>query len=301
MLSVESMRRLTKRHLPPSLARATKRMVVYPRYAAQVYACRRGFQQYGDRYPQPVLFIAGLPKSGTTWLKGMIAGYPGFHQLVIPGAIVHDMATGDAHDYDLPADMFARFKDMLVVTKMHVCGSLHNVQVLREAGVRYVVLYRDLRDVAVSYVFYVQQTPWHREYPVYARLSPREGLAVFAQRTLPAHADWVRSWQANRDADVSLVLRYEELLSDTAAIMTLVARHFELDSSPETVSRVVEAHSFRRLSEGRSQGQENTWSFFRKGIAGDWKNYFAPELKETYKSLVGDLLIEYGYEGDHLW
>jgi hypothetical protein len=40
---------------------------------------------------------------------------------------------------------------------------------------------------------------------------------------------------------------------------------------------------------------------FRKGIAGDWKNYFTPELKETYKESIGKFLIEFGYERDLSW
>lgn len=65
------------------------------------------------------------------------------------------------------------------------------------------------------------------EYPVYSRLSLQEGLAEFAGRTLLPLADWVRSWRENRDPEIGLVLGYEQMLSDTAAVMTRVAEHFE--------------------------------------------------------------------------
>lgn len=289
------------RALPPPLARAVKRVAVYPRYWAQGRACHEGFREYGHLYPQRVLFIAGLPKSGTTWLKKMLTSYPGFHELLIPDVTAYELATGGSHDYDLPGDMFSRLADMLVVTKMHVHGSPHNVALLRAAGVRHVVLTRDLRDVAVSYFFYVRQTPWHPEYPLYVRLSVAEGLATFARRTLRPYMDWVRSWHENRDAELSLQVRYEQLLADPAAVMAGVAEHFQLDSSPETVGRIVERYSFRELSGGRSPGQESEGSFFRKGVVGDWRNYFTPELKERYKSLAGDFLIEFGYERDRSW
>src|SRR4249920_3395430 len=123
------------RRLPAPVARVTKRMAVYPRYLSQARACRRGFRDFGDRYPQKVLFIAGLPKSGTTWLERMVASYPGFHEVTIPTAYRHELATGGTHDYELPEDMFSWFKDMLVVTKMHVHGSPHNVGLIRAAGV----------------------------------------------------------------------------------------------------------------------------------------------------------------------
>jgi hypothetical protein len=290
-----------KSYLPSWLARAVKRIGVHSRYLVQAWACREGFRRLGHLYSQDVLFIAGLPKSGTTWLKKMVASYPGFHELLIPDVAVYELATGGSHDYELPSDMFSRFNGMLVVTKMHVHGSLHNVQVLGAAGVRHVVLYRDLRDVAVSHFFYVRQTPWHPEYPIYSGLSVQEGLAAFAERTLLAYVDWVRLWQRNRDPEMSLVLQYEQMLSDPMAVMTRVAQHFELDSSPETIATIVDTHSFQKLSEGRKHGQESTQNFFRKGVAGDWRNHFTPTLEEAYKHLIGDFLIEFGYEQDYSW
>lgn len=293
--------RLIRSYLPPLLARSAKRIVVYPRYFVQARACRDGFRQFGHLYPQKVLFIAGLPKSGTTWLKKMLISYPGFHELLIPDVAAYELATGGSHDYDLPPDMFSRFKDMLVVTKMHVYGSPHNVRLLREAGVKYVVLYRDLRDVAVSHYFYVRQTPWHPEYPVYKDLSVQEGLATFADQLLMPFADWIWLWHQNRDPNMSLKVRYEGMLADTVGVMTQVAEHFELDSSAETINEIVEAHSFKSLSGGRSRGEESNSSFFRKGKSGDWKNYFSPELKATYKGMIGDFLIELHYEQDYSW
>jgi len=301
MNTTKTLEHLTKTFLPPPLARAAKRVAVYPRYMAQVRACREGYQQFGDRYRQKVLFVAGLPKSGTTWLERMLSSYPGFHDLLIPDVTAYEMAMGESHDYDLPLDMFARFEQMLVVTKMHVHGSPHNVALLHRASVKYVVLYRDLRDVALSHYFYVRQTPWHPEYPVYSKLGAADALLTFAAQLLPDFATWVRSWHQNRDAEMGLVVTYEQMLADTEGVLMAIAQHFELDSSPQIIKRIVQAHSFQKLSEGRGQGQENHQSFFRKGVAGDWHNYFTPQIKAIYKQLIGDFLIEFGYEQDYSW
>lgn len=42
-------------------------------------------------------------------------------------------------------------------------------------------------------------------------------------------------------------------------------------------------------------------TIFRKGIIGDWKNYFKPHHKELFKKVAGQLLIEEGYEKDLKW
>ena len=116
------------RCLPPRLVQALKRAGVHLRYLSQSRSCHQGVVRVGSNYPQKVIFIAGLPKSGTTWLKKMLTSYPGFHELLIPDVTAYELASGGSHDYDLPADMFSRFSKMLVVTKMHVHGSPHNVE-----------------------------------------------------------------------------------------------------------------------------------------------------------------------------
>ncbi len=301
MTLTKSLENISRTFLPPLFCRVAKRVVVYPRYAVKRYKCQRGFKKYRETYRQKVLFIAGLPKSGTTWLENMLSSFHGFSNLLIPDVAKFELATGGSHNYSLPRDMFSRFKNMLVVTKMHVHGSEHNVEVLRKAGVKYVIMYRDLRDVAVSHYYYVKQTPWHPEYPVYASLTLQEGLGEFAQNKLSDFTGWVRSWHVYRDPEMSIIVRYEDMLDNTLDIVTKVAEHFELDSRRETIQRIVTANSFERLSRGRKRGDTDYKSFFRSGTSGNWKRYLTPEINELYKDIIGDFLIEFGYEKDNSW
>lgn len=301
MTLTKSLENISITFLPPLFCRAAKRVVVYPRCAIQRHKCQRGFKKYGETYRQKVLFIAGLPKSGTTWLENMLSSFQGFGNLLIPDVAKFELATGGSHNYDLPRDMFSRFKNMLVVTKMHVPGSEHNVEVLRKAGVKYVIMYRDLRDVAVSHYYYVKQTPWHPVYPFYRKFNLEQALKYFADNALNDFAGWIRLWDKNRDIRMSIVITYEQLLTDTFAAVTKVAKHFELDSSSATISKIVKANTFEKLSGGRRRGKTNSKSFFRSGTSGNWKKHFAPELKNLYKEKIGDFLIDYGYEKDKSW
>jgi Sulfotransferase domain len=72
------------------------------------------------------------------------------------------------------------------------------------------------------------------------------------------------------------------------------------DAGEQIVSRCVRAATFEKLSGGRQRGQEAT-SFYRKGIAGDWKNVFTEQNKREFKAAAGDLLIRLGYETDDDW
>lgn len=292
---------LAKRFLTPGMSRVAKRVAVPFRYRAQLRVCREGFREHGHKYTHRVLFVAGLPKSGTTWLEKIVSSYPGYGEVLIPEVTRHELATGGSHDFDLPADTFSRFKDMLVLTKMHVHGSPNNARVLRESGVPYVVMFRDLRDVAVSNYFYVKNTPWHPEHRYYAGRTVEEGLEVFAERTLRPYADWVVSWQANRDPARSTIVRYEEMLGDTVGCLKRVASTFALPADEKTIQDLADRFSFRKMSGGRSTGQADPTRFVRKGVAGDWVNHFTPRLRDIYKSAIGDFLIEHGYEKDTSW
>jgi hypothetical protein len=278
-----------------------KRVAVYARYAYKVYKCRKAFKEYAHQYNQKALFVAGLPKSGTTWLENILCSYPGFSNILIPESTNFELATGGSHNFELPNNVFSRFNNMLFVTKMHIQGSEHNVDVLRKAGVKYVIVYRDLRDVAISYYYYVRQTPWHPEFPVYSRLTLSEGLMEFGRQTLEDYAEWVRSWHLRRDQGMSMVIRYEDMLVDTIGVVTKVAKHLGLDSRPDTISTIVQANSFEKLSSGRKHGETDNESFFRSGISGNWKKLFTSEIKELYKQKVGDFLIEFGYEQNKSW
>ena len=45
----------------------------------QRLAAHADWLMYRHRYPQNVVYIAGLPKSGSTWLSSMFRSIPGFH------------------------------------------------------------------------------------------------------------------------------------------------------------------------------------------------------------------------------
>jgi hypothetical protein len=285
-----------RRYLPPAASKLGKRAAVHLRYRQQLRAARRGFEEHGAAYPHPIVFIAGLPKSGTTWLKKMVAGYPGFHEVMIPEVAAYELAAGGSHDYELPADVFSRLGDTLALIKMHVHGSAHNASLLAAHEVPYVVLYRDLRDVAISYFFYVRQTPWHPDFRRFESLDLAQGLRRFAEYPLPEYVTWIDSWRRNVDPRLGLTLRYEDLLHDTPVWFGRVADHFGLDTSADTVDRIVAANAFSAVSGGRGRGEEDQQNFLRKGVSGEWRRRFPADVLAHYQSIIGDFMAGLGYD-----
>lgn len=67
------------------------------------------------------------------------------------------------------------------------------------------------------------------------------------------------------------------------------------------IEDITDRLSFARLSGGRTKGEENTNSHYRKGVHGDWKNHFNEEHIRIFKERYNDLLIQLGYEKDGNW
>jgi lipopolysaccharide transport system ATP-binding protein len=98
------------------------------------------------------------------------------------------------------------------------------------------------------------------------------------------------------------LIRYEDVLENDVEILERVLiDQCGLPVDRKAFRKIVLNNRFERLSRGRARGQEEVTSHVRKGIAGDWQNYFTDTLKREFKELYGDLLIATGYEQDHNW
>ena len=90
-------------------------------------------------------------------------------------------------------------------------------------------------------------------------------------------------------------------LENTENEISRLLEFLEVDARKKNVRRCIEAASFEKMSEGRKPGEEDPSSFFRKGIAGDWKNVFNGRDRQAFKEEAGELLIKLGYEKDNDW
>lgn len=282
------------RHLSPFIAQNLKRILVHPRYYRSLYIGRKQLKKYKNVYKHHLLFLAGLPKSGTTWLENMLASYPGFVPILPSRVTKYEMEHKSSIEYDLPEDFFEPLRNGLFVIKMHIYGSRHNVAVLKKNSIRYCLLYRDLRDAAVSHCFYVRATPWHPESQEYRRYDIKGCLKIFCLKRLDEWVNWLKTWRENRDREQSIEVTYEKLLTDTFGTLKKIAQFFELDDSDKTLYSIIEKNKFSQLKKKDSV-------FFRKGLSGDWRNYFDEEIKKEFKEKAGELLKELGYEKNLDW
>jgi hypothetical protein len=72
-------------------------------------------------------------------------------------------------------------------------------------------------------------------------------------------------------------------------------------ATAEIVLGAVYSQRFEVQTKGRERGQEDMTSHYRKGIAGDWANYFTRQHAEAFDERFGDLLVRLGYETNSDW
>ena len=185
-------------------------------------------------------------------------------------------------------------------------------EIYPEARVIHII--RDGRDAAVSAAYHSRNfgrarkknagAPVKRE--AYREGPRREtGESMFAGDSLKKMAaEWgERVGRTVEDGPALLgnnyaEVRYEDLLERPEEELRRLLEFLGAGANEEIVRRCVNSASFEKLSRGRKRGQEDPSSFFRKGVAGDWKNVFTEEDKRIFKKEAGELLIKLGYEKD---
>ena len=166
---------------------------------------------------------------------------------------------------------------------------------------RFVVI-RDLRDTLVSGYFSIKNShppvgpipQWRQEL---SSMSQEEGLLWVFENWLPASATIQASWvKANEP-----FIKYEDLLVNDVDILTKIIiddAHYPI--SKVKLEQIITAHRFESMSGGRQRGEEDLNAHERKGIAGDWRNYFSPKLNKLFMEHYGNLLVKLQYERNEM-
>jgi Sulfotransferase family len=115
------------------------------------------------------------------------------------------------------------------------------------------------------------------------------------------HADyWAKQLTAaqafaDKHCDRVCQIRYEDLAANIEQTLARIFGFLNVAAEQSVLAQCRTAASFESLSGGRAAGQENLNSFFRKGIAGDWRNHLSEEANSAFRKHAGDWLDRFGY------
>lgn len=274
-------------------------------------------------------FVTGCPKSGTTWLQMLLDAHPEvvcsgegafFERLFKPVAEVrasyNDYMTyankavyeGNGFYGQMPfQDIQEPLRQIAIkfMTQRAVAGTLaagdktprHNLYLNSMLNffpeARFINIVRHPYDVAVSKLFHAAR--------VGRAQALDTGSEIQAKMVEEAGKSWTTAQQRvlefkTKHPDLLVEVKYEDLIEQPLREAARLFRHLGVCDKDETAQAAVDLSAFEKLSGGRSQGVADVKSFFRKGVAGDWKNVLTPEMARLMNRHCEPLMLEYGYE-----
>lgn len=212
--------------------------------------------------PNEVL-INAYPKSGVTWLLHLVCDLlEGQHQ---------DDERMEPRSYDHPVT------SEWIVRKVHYPYWSQSIPILKNKTV--VMTQRDPRDVVVSAMHYRKTTD----------LQQAIGVMVHSH-----YVNYLESWlKPGRPLKCKVVHTTYELLSNNP-IPQLRDIALELTGETLTDERIemaLDRQSFPNMIT-QLNGDRH---FMRKGIVGDWRNYFDREAAKMIDNYLGEYMLEQGY------
>jgi len=184
-------------------------------------------------------------------------------------------------------------------------------QMAKPDNYRVFFVMRDPRDLVISRYFsekysHPRLNEWHEKNRKFLNEIPvADGLECLIESIATTFNDLysaMYSWLRANDDPHILVCKYEDLIgAGSKNSFSHIFTHCGIDIPAVEIAEIVDRYSFEKLSQGRKQGDENVFSHYRKGISGDWKNYFDKNHILLFKRIAGQLLIDLGYERNIDW
>lgn len=244
------------------------------------------------------VMLVSYPKSGNTWVRALIAN------IISPGLSLSDMEKLIPNIYassprDLSKAYIFSFGGRVI--KSH--------EAFRPFYGKMIYIYRDPRDVMISYFYYLKKKGRFSEssYGLEDFSDPFVDGKLDRSGKLDRYGTWyqnVKSWKELKN-DKILFLSYESLLKNTKHEFKRILEFIGEQVESNSVDRAVSLCSLDLLRD-KEVSIGNNWrenkscnknvNFFRKGEAGQWRNYDQKIFNKLTKNW-GDLILELGYEG----
>ena len=277
-----------------------------------------------------LVWILGSPRSGSSWLMRMLSGrselatinepYLGVHLVPMGGTVEAGEYFEHGQRAEDPSYFFARrylpvFRPLL--RELVLRGLENQLRHLRPGPLprwvamkepngshaadtlvsllpssRMLFLLRDGRDVVDSLVdAMLRKRSWWKGPKA---LVPRERVTFVSQ-----HATlWVVRTMASQRAfaalpdEQRLLVRYEELLSDTPAQLRRIFDWLDIDVSEGDIEAIAARYAFKAVPKDRRGPGKDV----RAATPGLWRRNLTPEEQEVMHEIMGDKLRGLGYE-----
>jgi hypothetical protein len=210
------------------------------------------------------IFVAGQPRSGNTWLLRLLSDF-----LLAP-------IVNLPPDENVDKRWCRGCTSDMVVVKSHWRVDQWNDEAI-------VLIHRDPRDIVISRIFVRTNEP-----------TPAIISKVINELGPENHGGYEKYVEDWLEQDVPIV-KYEDLHADGPAALAQLS--YELVH--HMPNRQECEATFERVSFEKCKAEDP--HFTRKGIVGDWKNYFNRENGRQITELLGPLMWKLNYIQSEDW
>lgn len=246
-----------------------------------------------------------IQKTGSQWLAKILSDY------IIYRLTSKDLYLSQENFLDIKTHHLLQqsFPENKIISPLYIRYNEFQVMPKPEQYKAFFVM-RDLRDIVVSkyfshrYSHYVHTEKMAQRRKALSEVSLEEGLMLVIndlEEDLPNHISALYSWCDAKDEKV-LICKFEDMIGENSfSTFQKIFAHLDIQIEEKEIKALLNKYSFKSLAKNRTQGQEDQKSHYRKGITGDWENYFNENHKESFKKYTGNLLVELGYAKDMHW
>ena len=150
-------------------------------------------------------------------------------------------------------------------------------------GMKVVVVVRNPYDACVS-SYYHAFNPHKNGWPFEAWAATfLNGYAMFG-----CYFAWVRGWykQYKKYPDRVIWVQYEEMKQRPMEETRRLSQFLGAPTDESFIQSVVELSSFESMQDQANKKGGDVIGHLRKGVVGDWRNHFTPDLLAAFKERV---------------
>lgn len=251
------------------------------------------------------IFHCTIHKAGSQWIRGILEDKIIYKYTKLKPINIYDNGTR-SHIYSkingLESGLEYEVKNKKIITPIYIDYNTFVKKLNKSQKFKCFFVKRDPRDLVVSHYFskkysHVMSGNISEFRKKLNNLSIENGLIMlidFLERD--GTFDALRSWEKNSSNNIKIV-KFENLsgsngikyFDDLFEFLNIGLPHSDL-------KKILNKYNFENMSKGRNKGEENKRSHYRKGVHGDFVNYFNDKVIEHFYNVTGTLVEDLGYQ-----
>mgnify|MGYP003387148826 CR=1 FL=1 len=242
------------------------------------------------------IFVCSYPKCGTTWLQNVVYlilndGVPLSPNQFLPRLFPHLEEVGKAICNQLPTPR-------LIKTHLPFSITPHN------SKARYLYIARNPFDCAVSFFHHTRGFPQHYDF-LDGEFEDFFECFITGEVDFGDYFDNLIPWYKRKDDKNILFITYESMKADSYRSIMAIGDFLGVEGfkNKEMIDSIIKYSSFEVMQQNQTRWaslrSETVEPFIRKGIVGDWVNYFTP--KQTRRLVEKFFHKTKGTGIDNLW